>query len=142
MNPITEEKKNSIHTRINALYEMCGNLSPIVYYIDGLTNQFNSIVGEDCKAFELHLEEAENRMEVYYNKAGVSRAVAESAAFNHLMVYKVQATKESEGKYFFHIELANLFIRAAVKQTTDFKYFLNKIYNGYSVSISSPIFFA
>jgi hypothetical protein len=58
------------------------------------------------------------------------------------MIYKVQDAKESEGKYFFHIELANLFIRAAIKQTTDLKYFLHKIYNGYSVSISSPIFFA
>jgi hypothetical protein len=140
MNFISDEKKNSIHSRINALYEMCGNLSPIVYFIDGLTNQFNSIVDNDCQAFESHLAEAENKMQVYYNREGVTREVAESAAFNHLLVYKVQETKGDEGRYFFHMELANLFIRAAVKRA-DFKYFLNKIYNGYSVGVSSPIFF-
>jgi hypothetical protein len=142
MNFISEEKKNSIHDRINALYEMCGNLSPIVYFIEGLTNQFNSIGNNDCQAFEVHLAEAENRMRVYYNREGVTRKVAESAAFNHLLVYQVQATIESEGRYFFHMELANLFIGAAVKKTTDFKYFLNKIYNGYSVGVSTPMFFA
>lgn len=142
MNFISEEKRDSIHNRINALYDTCGNLSPIIYFIEGLTNQFNSIVDNDCKAFEFHLKEAENRMQVYYNREGVTREIAESPAFNHLMLYKVQATKESEGKYFFHMELANLFIRATLKKTVDFKYSLNKIYNGYSVCITSPIFFA
>src|SRR3989337_3354795 len=136
---IAEEKKNSIKNRINALYEMCGNLNPIIYFIDGLTNQFKSILGTDCKAFEITLGEAENNMLVYYNRYGVNKDVAESELYNHLLVYKVQPTNESESRYFFHLDLANLFIRAAITKTLDYKYRLNKIYNGYSVAVTSPL---
>jgi hypothetical protein len=140
---ISEEKKNSIKNRINALYEMCGNLNPIIYFIDGLTNQFNSIIGgNNCKAFEATLGEAENNMLVYYNRDGVNKDVAESELYKHLLVYKVQPTNESESRYFFHLDLANLFIRAAISKTLDYKYRLNKIYNGYSVAVTSPLFLA
>jgi hypothetical protein len=140
---ISEEKKNEVRTRINSLYEMCGNINPIIYYIESLTNQFNSIIDtNDCKAFEVTLAEAERNMLVYYNRNGVSRAVAESQAFNHLMVYKVRNSNESEGRYFFHIELANLFIRAAAKTRKDCKYHLKKVFNGFSVCVTSPLFFS
>ena len=139
---ISEKKKNSIRTTNYRLYEVCGSLNPIIYYIDGLTNQFNSIIdSNDCKAFESKLTEAENKMLIYYNKDGVSKEVAESDAFNHLLVYKVRNTKESEGRYFFHIELANLFIRSAIKKSLDIKHQLSKIFNGYSSSVESLLFF-
>jgi hypothetical protein len=139
---ISEETKNSIMNRINALYELCGNINPIVYFIEGLTAQFNSIKGSNnCKAFEVRLREAENNMLVYYNRDGVSKDIAESIVFNHLILYKVQPINESEAKYFFHLELANLFIRASVKKTLDIKHHLSKIFNGYSVAVTSPLFF-
>src|SRR5687767_4638775 len=106
---ISEEKKNSIKNRINALYEMCGNLNPIVYFIEGLTNQFKSILGTDCKAFEITLREAENSILLYYNRDGVNKDIAESQSYKHLLVYKVQPTNECESRYFFHLDLANLF---------------------------------
>ena len=110
---------------------------------DNLTNQFNSIIStNDCTAFEKQLTQAENMMKVYYNREGVSREVAESEAFNHLLVYKVRDYKKSEGRYFFHVELANLFIRESIKKTLDFKYHLKKVFNGFPVSVDSPIFFA
>jgi hypothetical protein len=140
---ISEEKKNEIRTRINNLYEMCGNINPIIYYIENLTSQFNSIIDSNaCKAFELTLAEAERNMLVYYNCQGVSKKVAESQAFNHLMVYEVCNSKESEDRYFFHIELANLFIRAAAKTRKDCKYHLKKVFNGFSVCVTSPLFFS
>jgi hypothetical protein len=137
---VPEEKKNSIKNRINALYEMCGNLNPIIYFIDGLTNQFKSIIGKDCKAFEITLGEAEDNMLVYYNRDGVNKDVAESKLYKHLLLYKVQPTNESESRYFFHLDLANLFIRSGISKTLDYKYRLNKIYNGYSVAVTSPLF--
>jgi hypothetical protein len=137
----SEEKKKEVRNRIGSLYVMCSNLSPIAYFIDDLTTQFNSIIDGDYKVFDSRLLDAENRILSYYSKDGVTREVAESAAFNHLLVYKVRDANQSEGRYFFHIELANLFIRAAIKKTADFKYHLKKIYNGYSMCVTSPLFF-
>lgn len=141
MNFISQEKKDAIHTRINDLYDMCGSVSPIIYFIDALTKQFNSLVENDCKAFEIGLSDTERKMKLFYNKDGVSKLTADSDCFNHLMVYKVRNVNESEGRYFHHIELANLFIRTLMKKTGDTKYQLSKIFNGYSVCVDSPIFF-
>lgn len=135
--PINEEKRNSIRTRINALYETCGSVSPLIFFIQGLTKEFDSIVGNDCQIFEEKLADSEKNMEVYYNKNSV-RVNAD----NSRLVYAVRNINESEGRYFYHVELANLFIRDQIKKTADIKHHLSKIFNGYSVVVESPIFSA
>jgi len=138
MNLISQEKKTAIRTRINDLYTMCGSISPIIYFIDALTKEFNSIIGNNCKAFEARLSVIERRIELYYNKEGVWKSKAESEILNHLMVYAVRDRNELESRYFYHLELANLFIKNHPKNAN---YNLSKIYNGYSVVVNTPFFF-
>jgi len=133
---MSEEKKAAVRTRINTLYETCGNISPLIYFIEGLTKEFNAIVGPDCKVFEERLDATEKEMEIYYNKNGV-RINADKSR----MVYLVRNTNESDGRYFYYVELANLYIRELMQKTTNAKYHLSKIFNGYAVVVESPVFF-
>ena len=133
--------QNTIRARINQLYETCGNISPIVYFINALTKEFNSLLENDSKAFEIKLSDAEKNIELFYNREGVSKSIAESDALNHLMVYSVCNIKESEARYFYHLELANIFIRDRLKSTKDVRFNLCKVFNGYSVVVTSPLFF-
>jgi hypothetical protein len=133
---MTAEKKSAVRTKINALYETCGNIRPLIYFIEGLTKEFNAIVGQDCKVFEARLAEVERVIDVYYNKDGVRVNPDKSR-----MVYSVRNANETEGRYFFYVELANLYIREQIKKTINAKYYLSKIFNGYSVIVESPIFF-
>jgi len=134
-------KQDAIRTRINQLYETCGNISPIVYFINALTNEFNALIGKDSKAFEIKLSDAEKNIELFYNQEGVSKSIAESEALNHFIVYSVCNIKESEPRYFYHLELANLFIRNRSKSIKDVRFNLSKVFNGYSVAVNSPLFF-
>lgn len=138
MSWISEEKKTAIRTRINNLYTTCGSISPIIYFIDALTKEFNSIIGNNSKAFEARLGVIERRIELYYNREGIDRAKAESDTLNHLMVYVVRNNNDVESRYFYHLELANLFIKDHPRNTD---YRLSKIYNGYSVEVKTPVFF-
>lgn len=137
----TTIKQDDIRIRINQLYEMCGNISPIVYFINALAKEFNALVGLDCKAFEVRLSNAEKNISLFYNRQGVSRSVAESEALNHLMVYSVRNIKDSEARYFYNLELANLFIRDLSKSSDEVRLNLSKVFNGYSVPVTSPLFF-
>lgn len=142
MNSLTKKAtQNAIRTRINQLYETCGNISPIVYFINALTKEFNSLIENDSKAFEMKLSDVEKNIELFYNREGVSKSIAESEALNHLMVYSVCNIKESEARYFYHLELANIFIRDRLKLTKDVRFNLCKVFNGYSVVVTSPLFF-
>lgn len=135
------KRKNAIRTRINDLYEKCGNVSPIIYFIEALTKEFNGILGNNSNAFESKLRDAEETLDVYYNKNGVSRLTAESDLFNHFILYSVQDKNESEAHYFYHLELANLFITNTFKGKPFINYLLKKVYNGYSEAVTSPIFY-
>jgi hypothetical protein len=138
MNPtMSEEKKNEVQTKINALYEICGNISPLTYFIEGLTKEFNAIGELNYKVFEVRLAAIEREIEVYYNKDGI-RINGDVSR----MVYSVRHANESDGRCFYYIELANLYIREQVKKMINAKYYLSKIFNGYSVVVESPIFFA
>lgn len=138
---LLEEQRENTNARIQALYELCGNISPLIHFIRGLESQFENIKEEDSLPFEQRLIRTEENLNLYYNKDGVSKEVAESDDYNHLIVYKVQNVNELEARYFYNIELANLFIGNLAKKIVDFKYHLSKVFDGYAVSVNSPMFF-
>lgn len=121
---IHKVKENTTRARINKLYETCGNISPIVYFINALTKEFNDLMENDSQTFEIKLSDAEKNIELFYNREGVSKFIAELEALNHLMVYSVCNIKESEARYFYHLELANIFIRDRLKSTSDIRFSL------------------
>lgn len=131
----SDEKKAAVRTKINTLYETCGNISPLIDFIDGLIKEFDAIVGEDCEVFEARLAAIEREIEVYYNKNGV-RINADKSR----MVYAIRNSNEADGRYFYCVELANLYIREQIEKTIDIKHHLSKIFNGYSVIVETQLF--